>query len=138
MRGTTKLREYSSSLAILAVIKVFQDPLQMIRTELRHPILVFIAFLADLHASGSGRRTLALCIFLFKVLPHQAALHHEFVGSVSSPILWHAAIATPNCLAGSHGIVTLERYLSRALLMAFTAVKLRCASASGDAKTCHE
>lgn len=58
----------------------------MIRAQLRHPILVFVGFLADLQADGPWGRTLHFRVILFKVLPHQAALHHEFVGFVSSPI----------------------------------------------------
>jgi hypothetical protein len=58
----------------------------MIRTQLRHPVLVFVGFLADLQADGPRRRTLHLRVILFKVLPHQAAFHHEFVGFVSCPI----------------------------------------------------
>lgn len=83
---TTKLREHTGSLAILAVIKVLQDPLQMIGAQLRHPVLVFVGFLADLQADGPWRRTLNLRVILFKVLPHQTALHHKFVGFVSCPI----------------------------------------------------
>jgi hypothetical protein len=58
----------------------------MIRAQLRRPVLVLVCFLADFQAGGPRLRTLNLGVILLKVMPHQAALHHKFVGLVSSPI----------------------------------------------------
>ena len=58
----------------------------MIWAQLRHTILVVVGFLAELQAGGPWSRTLNLRVILFKVLPHQAALHHEFVGLMNCPI----------------------------------------------------